>query len=149
MVEEGERPVGGERREPQGQACELDSCRIDIDPEQAPLRDKTPNRRALARADVAGKAVSVRHERSLVGVGEIAAGPDEKRATPHRRIEHAPLENLFRCRVADKRDQRVAHQVVDQRLGRVEGPVALRTPDPGLNVTSSARPRAGLSTRGV
>ena len=49
MVEEGERPIGRQRREPQRQPRQLDRGGIEVDAEQAPLGDRPSNRRPLGQ----------------------------------------------------------------------------------------------------
>ena len=54
MIEKAERPIGGERRQPQRQSRELNGHRIEIDAEQASLGDRPPDRGAFRRTEVAG-----------------------------------------------------------------------------------------------
>ena len=58
MVEKRQRPIGGERRQPERQPRQLHRHRVQIDAVEAPLGDRAPNRRSLVLADVARMAAA-------------------------------------------------------------------------------------------
>ena len=89
MIEKRQRPVRGERRQPQRQPRELHRRRIEIDAVQTALGDLPAERGAIRRRDVAGGHIALVDQRLLAASGEIAARRHQKRAAAHRWIEHA------------------------------------------------------------
>src|SRR4029078_13233395 len=81
--------TGGEGRQPQREPGKLHRHRIQIDATQTTFGDRPPDGRALARSDVTRMAAPVFNETGFIGVAEVVAGGDEKRAAAHRRVEHA------------------------------------------------------------
>ena len=57
MVQERERPVGGERREPKREPGELDCHWVGVNAKQAPLGDRPPDQRAIVGPEVVRTAV--------------------------------------------------------------------------------------------
>ncbi len=143
MVEERERTVGGERGQPQRQPRELHGRRIDVDAEQAPLGDEPPNRRALARADVAGEAASVvRRARTRRRRRDSGRRRPGRRRCPSTDRARAARESAPACRVVDKREP--ARRAPGSRRAaaacrRFRSTCARRIPAAAM--TSSARPR--------
>ena len=121
VIEEAERPIGGERRQPERQPRQLHGHGIQVDAVQAALGDRAADgRRARARSEIARMAAARSNERRFVGGGEIAAGGDQKRAAAHRRVDDSKLQDAFGRGVADERSERPADKVVGDRLRRVE-----------------------------
>ena len=85
-------------------------------------------------------------ERRFVRVGEIPARGDEKRAAAHRRIEDAQRQDLLGRRVAHERAERAPHEVVGDRLRRVERAGGLA--DAGSAVERDVVPRGRAWPRG-
>ena len=98
MIEKAERPIGGQRRQPERQPRELHGHRVQIDAVQAALGDRAPNGGPLCVADVARVAGAGADQRRLVRARQIAAGGHQKRAAAHRRIDDPELQDVVRCR---------------------------------------------------
>ena len=120
MVEERERTLGGERRQPQRQPRELNRHRVQVHPVHAAFRNRAANRCPLGIAKVSRIALAGADERHLVRRGKIAAGGDEKRAAAHRRIHNPEAEDAVRRRLDDQRTERAADQIVGNGLWRIE-----------------------------
>ena len=115
VIEEGERPIGRERREPQGEPRELHRHRVQVDAVQASLGDRPAKASPIPLVDVRGEAAAGSDERSGVFGGKEAAGGHEERATSHRGIQHPQREDLLGSGVRHERRQRAAHEVGSQR----------------------------------
>ena len=120
VIEKAQRAIGGERREPHGQARELHRHWIEIHAVQTSLRDLPPDRDALALAEIGRVAASRADERLLVRRCEVAARRHEKCAAAHCWIDDPQTENPFGRRIADERSDRAAHDVLRDRLRRVK-----------------------------
>jgi len=128
VIEERQRPVGRERRQPQRQPRELDGHRVHVDAVQAALGDHPPRRHALAHAEIAAMVRPGPDERRFVRLGQITARGDQERSTAHRRIDDAKLEDPFRRGVADQRSERPANEIIGDRLGCIERTGGLSDP---------------------
>ena len=89
MIEKRERAICGEGRQPQREPRELHRHRVEIDAEQAALRDHPPEFGAVRLPDVTGQALVVSDHRRFMRGRQEAAGANEKRSAAHRRIENA------------------------------------------------------------
>ena len=121
MVQKRERSVGGQRRQPERQACELDCHRVQIHAVQASFRNGAPDRHPVAIVHVARMASTLPHQRRLVRVGQIPARGDKKGAASHRGVDDPELEDAIRRKIPDERTERAPHDVVRDWLRRVEG----------------------------
>ncbi len=121
MVQERQRPVPGESRQPEREPRELNGHRIQIHAEQAALRDLPPYRRPFLGTDVIGETSAGREQRFFVRFREKPAGGDEKGAAAHGRIQHRQLQNLVRAAAAHEGTNRLPDEIVRDGLRRVEG----------------------------
>ena len=145
VIEKRQGTVGRKRCKPQREARELDRHRIEIDAEEAPLGDCSPDGGVFLRTEVGRMAGAGTNQRRLVGVRQIDACRDEKGAAAHRGIEHLQPEDLVRRRVLYERSKRAPDQELRDWLRRVKGAGRLAaigsrrasTPQRG---TASARP---------
>src|SRR5262249_10528985 len=76
MIEKTQRPVGGQRRQPQGQPCQLDCHGVEIHAVQATFRDEPPDSTAFPRSNIAGMASAVSGERGFVSLAKVSASCD-------------------------------------------------------------------------
>ena len=136
MIEEAQRTIGGERREPERQARELHRHRVEIDAVQAAFGDRASNGRAFRLADVARETAARLDERRLVRGREISARGHQKGAAAHRRIDDAEAQDVLRRPAADERPERPTDDEVGDRLRRVER--ARRLPDSGSRLQRDA-----------
>ena len=132
VVEEPERLVGGERRQPQRHARELHRRRVEVDAVQAALRDEAPEgSRDRSSVTSASRAASL---------ADAARARRRRPRKRHAATRNAPLpiagstiaqrENRVGRDVGDERTERLAHEVSRERHRRVEGAglLATRTP---------------------
>ena len=129
MIEKAERTIGGERRKPERKPRQLHGHRIDIHAIEGTLGHGSPDRDPFRFTDVARVARAGPHEGRLVGLSQIAAGGNQKCAASHRRIDDAQSKNRVGIRIAYQWREGPPHQVVRNRLWRVER--AGRLPNPG------------------
>ena len=120
VIEECERPIGRERRQPQRQPGELDGHRVHVDAVQTPLRHPSPQQRALVFTEIRRLIAASSNQRRFVRIRQIPARGDEKRAAPHCRIDDAKLEDFVGGRLVNQGTQSPADQVVRDGLRRVE-----------------------------
>ena len=120
MVEEAERPIAREGRQPQRQTGKLHSHWIHVDAVETAFSHRSSDRGALALPDVAWVAAARADERCLVRCGEISARCDQKRAASHRRVDDSELQDAVGIGAADERTERPADHVIRNRLGSVE-----------------------------
>ena len=128
VIEERQRLVGGERRQPHGQPRQLHGHRIDVDAEQAALRHRPPETRPILLGQVGRGHRPLLDQRLLVGLRQIAARGHEERAAPHRRIHHAQRKDLVWRPSLNHGGQAAPDDEFGEGAGRVEGSGGLAAP---------------------
>ena len=121
VVEKRQRMVGCQCRKPQREARELDRHRIEIDAEEAPLGDCSPDGGVILRPEIGRMAGARANQRSFVGVRQIDACGDEKSAAAHRGIEHLQPEDCVRSSVPYQWSKCAPDQELRDWLRRVKG----------------------------
>ena len=125
VIEKTERPIPGERGQPQRQARELHGHRVEINPVQTPLGNGSADGDALGVADVAGEAPAGFDERALVGIRQVSARRHEERAAAHRGIDDAELQDAIGRHVSHQGTERAPYEVLGHGLRGVERPGGL------------------------
>ena len=128
VVHESQRFVARERRQPQGQARELDCDGIGVHAGQAPFRNQPPDLGPLVRVEVGVRRPAFVHQRLFVGPCQIAARGHQERAAAHRRIDDPEVQDLIGRRAAHERREGPAYEELGERLRRVEGAGLLALP---------------------
>ena len=122
MIEKRERPICGQRRQPQRKLRQLHRHRVAVDSEQASARDQTTGIRAIGLRQVALRGVATLLQRTLPFGGQEAAGRYQECAAAHRRIQYAERQNLAPATVPPRAGPSVSRTSVSaSRAGRVEG----------------------------
>ncbi len=125
MIQEGQRPIRGQRREPERQAGELYRRGVSIHAIEASLRDRAAEAGPRRSVDLIGSDGPLRQQRPLVRVCKIAAGRNQERAAPHGGIHDLEVQQRVRGQILDDRRKGPADEVFRQRSWRVEGPGGL------------------------
>jgi len=120
VIQERERPIRRQRRQPQREPRELHRGGIAIDAVETSLRNRPRQVGAVRFDDVARRPFALRHQRLLGAFGEIAARCDQECAAAHRRIDDAQLEDPLRWKPLDQRAKRAADEEVGDRARRIE-----------------------------
>ncbi len=89
-------------------------------------------------------AASRPNQRGLVRVRQVVAGGDEERAASHRRIDDLQIQNSLGAGLVDERRERPSHEIVSERLGRVERSGRLSQDRAALQGDPSSLFHAGL-----
>ncbi len=148
MLEEDQRPVAGQRLDPEGHLGELHGGRVEVDPEEAAFGDAAlapgaglgvggagflvrgapvrvpslPGGGAKLRRGLAAVFV---HAGPVEGLPQKAHGLDQEVGAAAGGVEHPQAFDLGGGLPLDERPQGVAHQVPHQRPRGVEGAGAL------------------------
>ena len=114
MIEKRQRPIGGQRRQPQRQTCELHGHRIEIDAVQAPFGDGPPQFPAARSGDRHPTTPPTRTRRR---------GPRHRRGsgTPRRETRRCPSQDRGRA-AAESR-----HATDSRRAGAASGAPGIRS----------------------
>ena len=120
VIQERQRPIARQGRQPQRQASELYGHGIHVHAVQAALRHEAAKFGAIGVTDVRGRQLAVPYQGLFVGVREVTTGRDEKRSASHRRIENLEVKDVLRPCGFDERRQRSSHQIFGQRTRRVK-----------------------------
>src|SRR5262245_42779715 len=125
MVQKGERPVGGERGEPEGKTGKLHRHGIQVDAVQTALGHHSSNRYPFSIPKVTGMASAATKHCRLVGLCQVATGGNEECPASHGGVDHSKLKYAFGLDVFDQRPKRSPDQVVGDWEWRVERPRGL------------------------
>ena len=117
VIEKGQRPIGGERRQPQRQPRELHRRRVEIDTVQAALaRPGGAATRDPAARHLGAGHWPVANQRCSQRVREKPARGDEKRAAAHRRIDtrSARISSAVRPSTSGASVRRTRNSVIER-----------------------------------
>ena len=120
MVEKTQRPIGGERREPQRQARELDSHRIQIDAVETSLGDGPADGDACRFVEIAGRAGPSRTSARSYACARKRQAATRNAPLPIAGSTMRSWRIWSGARVARERTERPPHEIVGNRLRRVE-----------------------------
>ena len=127
MIQERERLLGRKRRKPQRQPRQVNGHRVQVDPEETPLRHQPAKAGAIRRRHVSFAAVSGTDERRLVRAREEAARGHEKGTAAHRRVHDPERQDAVGTGIADQRLERLANEEARDRPRRIESAGRLPT----------------------